>query len=303
VKTIIAFQGAHGAYSDEALRQHFTGAHTLPCEHFYSVFEAVLSEQAQHGLLPVENSIAGTVAQVYELLLDHDLRVQAEIIFRIEHMLLAAPGTRLQDIRRVKSHPQALSQCEGFIQRRGLEAIAANDTAGSAQDLAQHPDARTAVIASRLAGELYDLEVIERDVADDTYNFTRFFVVGLDDSPHDDRSQKTSVVFATRHKPAALYDCLGAFARNHVNLTKLESRSRRSHPWQYWFYLDFEGHAEDPACERALTGLLRSASFVKLLGSYPAAPLPDHRTPSTNALHDVPLPNPNHDQQKEDPVS
>lgn len=296
--TTIAFQGTHGAYSDEALRQQFTDVQTLPCEHFHSVFEAVLSEQAQHGLLPVENSIAGTVAQVYELLLDHDLRVQSEIIFRVEHMLLAAPATRLQDIRRVKSHPQALSQCEGFIQRRSLEPIAANDTAGSALELAENTDPHTAVIASRLAGDLYGLEVLERDIADDSYNFTRFFVVGLDDSPHDAQPQKTSVVFATRHKPAALYDCLGAFARNHVNLTKLESRSRRSHPWQYWFYLDFEGHAEDPACERALTGLLRSASFVKLLGSYPAAPLPDHRPRSSSALHDVPLPN--NDNQKED---
>lgn len=297
----IAFQGAHGAYSDEALRQHFTAVETVPCEHFYNVFEAVLTDQTQHGLLPVENSIAGTVAQVYELLLDHDLRAQSEIIFRVEHMLLATPGTKLDDIRVIKSHPQALSQCEGFIQRRGVEAVAAYDTAGSALELSQNPNPHTAVIASRLAGKLYGLEIIEPKIADDAYNFTRFLVVGTDDSPYDERPQKTSVVFATRHKPAALYDCLGAFARNHINLTKLESRSRRSHPWQYWFYLDFEGHAEDPACERALTGLLRSASFVKLLGSYPAAILPEHRPQASQALHDVPLPNNNDTNKKDSP--
>lgn len=290
MKPTIAFQGAHGAYSDEAIRQQYPDVDTLPCEHFEDIFDVVQHGHAAHGMLPVENSIAGTVAQAYELLLARDLRVQAEIIFRVEHMLLAAPDTKIDDIRRVKSHPQALSQCETFIRRRGWEPVAANDTAGSARMLAQHPEAATAVIASKLAGKLYGLQVIEASIEDDAYNSTRFFVVGQDDSPRDERPQKTSVVFATRHRPAALYECLGAFATNAVNLTKLESRSRRSRPWQYWFYLDFEGHVEDANCERALHGLLRHASFVKLLGSYPAAPIPDMHSRNTSTLHDINLP-------------
>lgn len=286
----IAFQGAHGAYSDEAIRQNFPDAQTIPNEHFNHIFQSVLSGAANAGMVPVENSIAGTVAQVYELLLEYDLRVQAELIFRVEHMLLGLPETTLNDIVRVKSHPQALSQCETYIRRRHLQVVAANDTAGSAANLAQNGDKGLAVIASRLAGQLYNLNVLEQNIEDTPQNYTRFFVVGYDESTRDERPQKTSVVFAVRHKPAALYDCLGAFAENEINLTRLESRSRRSKPWQYWFYLDFEGHVEDPASKRALNGLLRYASFVKLLGSYPAAPIPDYEQASSNALHDMPLP-------------
>ncbi|PJF44656.1 MAG: bifunctional chorismate mutase/prephenate dehydratase [Phototrophicales bacterium] len=288
---VIAFQGEHGAYSDEAIRSHDPEAQTLPCERFVDLFRAVLEGKADACLLPVENSIAGTVAQSYELLLDHDLRVQAEVILRVEHMLLAIPDTNIEQIKRVKSHPQALSQCEAFIRRRGYEPLAAYDTAGSARVLAAEPDPQTAVIASRLAGELYGLQILERGIEDNPYNSTRFFLLGVNDAPYNPNvPNKTSIVFATRHKPAALYECLGAFARNQINLTKLESRSRRSHPWQYWFYLDFEGHPEEPHVADALNSLLRSASFVKMLGAYPAAPMPTYTDNSTSALHMIPLP-------------
>ncbi len=287
----IAFQGEHGAYSDEAARRHAPDAETLPSEHFLDLFRAVADGRADACLLPVENSIAGTVAQSYELLLEYDLRVQAEVILRVEHMLLAMPGVGPDHIKRVKSHPQALSQCEAFLRRRGYEPVAAYDTAGSARDLAADPDPHTAVIASRLAGELYGLNVLERGIEDNIFNSTRFFLLGINDAPYNPAvANKTSVVFATRHKPAALYECLGAFARNQINLTKLESRSRRSHPWQYWFYLDFEGHAEEPAAADALNGLLRSASFVKMLGSYPAAPMSTTTDTASAALHHIPVP-------------
>lgn len=269
---IVAFQGEHGAYSEEAVRQHFgRDVETLPCPNFQCLFEAVLTGQATYGMLPVENALAGTVAQSYELLFEHDMRVQAEVILRVQHMLLAPAGTKLSDIQRVKSHPQALAQCEGYLRRRGFEAVVAYDTAGSARDLAANPEPHTASIASGLAGELYGLTVLDRGVEDEPYNSTRFFVIGLHDAPRTEGPQKTSIVFAVRHRPAALYECLGAFARHEVNLTKLESRPMRSKAWQYWFYLDFEGHAEDPQCKQALMGLLQSASMVKLLGSYPAA--------------------------------
>jgi len=274
-KPSIAFQGEHGAYSEEAIRQQYSDSMTtVPYRGFTDIFDAVNDGTVEHGMLPVENSSAGTVAQSYELLLEHDLRVQSEIIFRVHHMLLATANTSIDDIQRVKSHPQALAQCEGYLRRRGWEPVAVYDTAGSARDLATTSEPSTAVLASALAGDLYGLNILERGVEDDPYNSTRFFVIGHKDAVRGDEPQKTSVVFAVRHTPAALYECLGAFARNEVNLTKLESRPMRFRPWQYWFYLDFEGHVEDPACEQAIVGLMRHASMVKLLGSYPAAPNP-----------------------------
>jgi prephenate dehydratase len=272
-KPSIAFQGEHGAYSEEAIRQHYADSMTtVPYRGFTDIFDAVNDGTVEHGMLPVENSSAGTVAQSYELLLEHDLRVQSEIIFRVHHMLLSTTDTTIDNIQRVKSHPQALAQCEGYLRRRGWEPVAVYDTAGSARDLAANPEPSTAVLASALAGDLYGLNILERDVEDDPYNSTRFFVIGHKDAIRNETPQKTSVVFAVRHTPAALYECLGAFAQNEVNLTKLESRPMRFRPWQYWFYLDFEGHVEDPSCEQAIIGLMRHASMVKLLGSYPAAP-------------------------------
>jgi prephenate dehydratase len=270
-RAAVAFQGEHGAYSEEAIRVHFgDGVPALPCESFVAIFQAIQRGEAHYGMLPVENALAGTVAQAYELLMEHDFRVQAEVLLPVQHCLLAPPGTAVEDICRVKSHPQALAQCAGTLRRRGWEPVASYDTAGAARDLAQNPEPHTAAIASALAGELYGLAVLERGLEDDPVNSTRFFVIGVDDAPRTDPS-KTSLVFAVRHRPRALYDCLGAFARRNINLTKIESRPIRGRPWQYWFYLDFEGHWQDPDAEAALVDLLHQASMVKMLGSYPAA--------------------------------
>lgn len=268
---IIAFQGEPGAYSEEAARCHFgNGTQTLPCESFTAIFQALQRGDATTGILPVENALAGTVAQSYELLMEYDFRVQAEYILPITHCLLVVEGTSLDDIRQVKSHPQALAQCADTLRRRGWEAVASYDTAGAARKLAEHPETGTAVIASALAGKLYGLVVLESGMEDDPVNSTRFFIIGRDDAPRQDPS-KTSLVFAVRHRPRALYDCLGAFAQRNINLTKIESRPMRGRAWQYWFYLDFEGHWQDPDAEAALVDLLRQASIVKMLGSYPAA--------------------------------
>jgi len=270
-KPIVAFQGEHGAYSEEAIRCHFgSDADTLPCESFAATFKALQQGEATTAILPVENSLAGTVAQVYELLIEHDYRVQAEYILLVRHCLLAPVGTALENIRQVKSHPQALAQCADTLRRRGWNPVAAYDTAGAARELAEHPEPHTAVIASELAGQLYGLDVLARDMEDDITNFTRFFVIGPEDAERRDPS-KTSLVFTVRHRPRALYDCLGAFARRDINLTKIESRPIRGRPWQYWFYLDFEGHWQDANTEAALMELLHLASMVKMLGSYPAA--------------------------------
>jgi|AMZC01.1.fsa_nt_AMZC01001575.1_1 prephenate dehydratase len=268
---IVAFQGEHGAYSEEAIRRHFgDDTPTLPCETFPEVFEAIRRGRATHGMVPVENALTGTVFQVYELLIEHDFRVQAEHLLPITHHLLAPEGTTLEDIKRVRSHPQALAQCAETLRRRGWEPVATYDTAGAARELAEHPEPHTAVIASALAGQLYGLVTLESGIEDNPYNSTRFFAIGVEDAQRRDPS-KTSLVFAVRHRPRALYDALGAFALRNINLTKIESRPMRGRPWQYWFYLDFEGHWKDPAAEAALVDLLRQASMVKMLGSYPAA--------------------------------
>jgi prephenate dehydratase len=270
----VSFQGVAGAYSEEAVRQYFgPETETVPCRTFSELFATVEQRGADYGMLPIENSLAGSVVQSYELLMEHDLRVRAEVILRVRHNLMAAPGTEMGDLRRCKSHPQALAQCEHYLARRGLEAVPHFDTAGSARDLAENPESGTGVIAGTLAAELYGLEVLDSGIEDLPFNYTRFFVLGLDDPPRSQRS-KTSLIFTTRHQPGALYDSLGEFAKRNINLTKIESRPRRNRPWQYLFYLDFEGHWQDTACEAALMSLLRRSSFVKLLGSYPAATTP-----------------------------
>jgi prephenate dehydratase len=186
---------------------------------------------------------------------------------------MAAPGVKLADLKRVRSTRQALSQCEKFIRRHGLEAIASFDTAGSARDLAENPAPDLGVIASKLAAQSYQLDILEEKIEEALFNYTRFFVLGNEDPPRAQRS-KTSLIFTARHLPGSLYRCLGEFAERNINLTKIESRPRRNRPWQYLFYLDFEGHWQDPPAEAALLGLLRRAGMVKMLGSYPLATTP-----------------------------
>jgi len=267
----VAFQGVHGAYSEQAIRVFFgTEVETVPQESFRDIFEALRQNLVHYGMLPVENALAGTVAQSYELLMQYNYRVQGEVILPIHHYLLAPRGTSLADIKIVKSHPQALAQCEAYLRRRGWQSVISYDTAGAAQALAQEPEAHTATIASALSAELYGLEILERNIEDDPDNSTRFFVLASEDAPRRDPS-KTSLIFATRHLPGSLYRCLGAFAERGINLTKLESRTMRGSPWQYLFYVDFEGHWSEPHVESALVEILRQAAFVKMLGSYPAA--------------------------------
>ncbi|GAB4308922.1 MAG: prephenate dehydratase [Phototrophicales bacterium] len=267
---IVAFQGIHGAYSEQAIRQHFgDSVDVLPCRNFSELFHALHENKTKYAMLPVENALAGAVNQAYELLMDYDFRIQAEVILHVRHQLLAPKGTKLSEIRYVRSHPQALAQCENFLRRNNLEPIPTYDTAGAARMLAEDPEPCTGAIASALAAELYNLDILEPNIEDVTFNYTRFFVLGHDDAPRGEYN-KTSLVFATRNRPAALYDCLGEFARAGINLTKIESRPRRNRPWEPVFYLDFEGHWQDPVCQEVMARLLQRASFVKMFGSYPA---------------------------------
>ncbi len=270
-KTIVAYQGEPGAYSQEAIYQHFGPiVGTLACHSFEEIFHVIEDGRASHGLLPVENSQAGSINQAYDLLLDHDLRVIGEVKLRVRHCLLVPKGVAAADIQRVRSHPQALAQCERYLRTRGWEAIPGYDTAGSARELAANPEPGAAAIASALAGQTYGLEVLDVGIEDSSENATRFFVLGREDLPPAARN-KTSIVFATTHTPGALYHALGEFANRGINLTKIESRPRRNRPWHYVFYVDMDGHYQDLGVGRALSSLLTRAAFVKLLGSYPAA--------------------------------
>ncbi len=266
----VAYQGIPGANSEIAVRQHFgADVEPLPCQDFNQLFDALQSSKVDYSLLPVENVLAGSVSGAYEMLLDHDARIQAEVILHVHHALMGMAGMSLNDIKQVRSHPQALMQCERFLKRYEMQPVGWYDTAGSAQDLAQDPQPGLGAIATESAAELYGLSIIAKEIEDEPYNYTRFLLLGNGDPVPSDYN-KTSIVFATRNQPAALYHCLGEFAKRDLNLTKLESRPRRNRPWEPLFYLDFEGHWEEPNCRDALTELLRQSSFVKLLGSYPA---------------------------------
>jgi prephenate dehydratase len=283
---IVAFHGVDGAHSQNAIFQFFGPATpTLPSPSLERIFEAVKSGQADLGMLPVENALAGSQPRAYELLMEHDLRIQAEVILRIKHTLMAAPGVQLKDIKRVRSTLQSLTQCEKFITQHKFEQVPSFDTASSARDLAQSAEPDLAVIAGKLSAEIYKLDVLQEEIEDASFNYTRFFVLGNDDPPRAQRS-KTSLIFSARHLPGSLYHCLGEFAERNINLTKIESRPRRNRPWQYLFYLDFEGHWQDPVAEAALLGLLRRAGFVKMLGSYPMATTPTPDDVSASVISD-----------------
>ena len=272
--TTVAFQGEHGAYSEEAIRQHFgEEVQTLPRDSFEGIFAAVNSGRASVGAVPVENSTAGSINRAYDLLLDNDLKVHGEIVLRVRHSLMIWPDHR-GSITHVRSHPQALAQCEGYLNRNGYAAVPWYDTVGAAKDLASQPEEGVAVIASALAAESYGLEIVERDIEDSEGNFTRFFLVGHGEAPRSERS-KTSLIFAVPHTPGSLVATLRELSERDINLTKLESRPRRDRPWEYFFYVDFEGHWEEERCRDALAALLNRAAFLKSLGSYPAAPVPD----------------------------
>ncbi len=272
----VAFQGEQGAFSEEAIYQHFGDeeAQTVPQHTFEGIFESIEEGQADFGILPVENSVAGSINKAYDLLLEHDLRVWSEVYLRVRHNLLAAPGTTLEDVQIVKSHPQALAQCEGYLNKMGFKAIPAYDTAGSAKMLSEKPEPDVAVIAGALTAQLYGLKILAAGIEDLQWNITRFFIIGHGAPALESEQTKTSLVFAVPHRPRALYDCLGEFAQRGLNLTKLESRPRRNRPWQYVFYLDCEGDWRESHCREAIMGLLSRAVFVKLLGSYRAAPKP-----------------------------
>jgi prephenate dehydratase len=265
----VAFQGVRGAFSEDAVYQFFgEGTETIACPDFESVFRSVDSGSASHGMVPVENSLEGSVTQVNDLLLENDLNVVGEVLVAVHHCLIVRPEAQLADIRRIYSHPQALGQCRSFLSKHPQwEKVPAFDTAGSVSMIADRGLKEEAAIASKRAASVYGMKVLLEGIQNRQDNFTRFFVIQKLASllPEGD---KTSIAFAARNIPGALYNALGAFASRDVNMTKLESRPRKDRPWEYVFFVDLDGHVDDKAVADSLTDLVRKASFVKVLGTY-----------------------------------
>ena len=267
----VAFQGEVGAYSEQAVLLFFgPKASVDPCKSLRGVFEMIENGKNEFGVVPVENSLEGSVNETYDLLLDSSLRVSGEINLRVVHCLVGSPKTQLSDIKVVYSHPQALAQCRRFLESLNCEVVSTYDTAGSVKMIREKGLVDSAAIASEKAAEVYGMKVLKKAIEDSPNNYTRFFVLSRDDSPPSGRD-KTSIVFSVKHLPGALFNALQEFAVRSINLTKIESRPTRQNPWEYNFYLDFEGHREETACKEALEGLRRKSIFVKVLGSYPKA--------------------------------
>ena len=271
-KVKVAYQGEPGAYSESAVYSYFgSSADPLPCKTFSDVFRSVEMGRTKYGIVPIENSIEGSVNAVYDLFLKYDPKVCGEIILRIAHCLIANPGTKLEDIKVIYSHPQALGQCRTYLESLNCELISTYDTAGSVKMIKEERLMDAGAIAGERAAKIYNMAILARDIADNPNNYTRFFVLSQNDAPPTG-NDKTSVIFSTKHVPGALYEALGEFAKRRINLTKIESRPTKRRPWEYNFYLDFEGHRREKRCAEALEGLRRKAVFVKVLGSYPKAP-------------------------------
>lgn len=287
----IAFQGEPGAYSEAAVLAHFnsnssgTAPTPVPCSSFELVFDRVANGNCDFGLVPIENSLAGSIHGNYDLLLRHNLRVVGEYLLRVQHCLIARPGAVLGNIRRVISHPQALAQCDGYLHslpqpagtdNSGVIIEAVYDTAGSVKMVSEGEDLTVAAIASRRAAELYGMSILAEGIEDNPANFTRFLAIALSTTPPPldtptttESDSKTSIVFSLDNQPASLFKALSVFALRNINLTKIESRPYVGKPWEYMFYIDFAGSVEEKAVQRALAHLDEYATTLRVLGSYP----------------------------------
>ena len=267
---VVAFQGERGAYSEIAAR-HFFGkqARLVPCLSFDLVFNVVESGSARFGVIPVENSLAGSIHQNYDLLLKHNLQIIGEQNVRIIHNLIVNPGVKPRAIRHIFSHPQALMQCQKLTSRmKDAEIVPTYDTAGSVKRIKEETLLDGAAIASELAAEIYGMEIIKRQIQDNSENYTRFLVLSKKTRIPSD-ANKTSIVFSIKNMPGALFRSLSVFALRDIDLYKIESRPLPGKPWEYLFYIDFAGSLRQENCRNAITHMSEITTFLKILGSYP----------------------------------
>ncbi len=267
----VAFQGERGAYSEAAATSFFKEViQTIPYTTFYDIMESAEKGESDFAILPVENSLEGSVGESYDLLLTTNLKAVGEVYHRIRHCLIGFQ--KLEKIDTVYSHPQALGQCRKFIQENKLKAIPTYDTAGSVKIVLELKKDNVACIASKNAAEIYRVPVIKEGIEDSASNYTRFLILG-NKKQERTNNDKTSIIFSIKHIPGALYDILEKFNKNKINLTKIESRPTKTTPWEYNFYVDFEGNQNEKRVEDMLEKIRQNTLFLKVLGSYSKAEL------------------------------
>ena len=271
-KIKIAFQGERGAYSHLACLEVFPNAEVVTCSTFEEAFQLANDDSKYKIVIPIENSLAGRVADIHYLIPKYKLQIHAEHFQKVNHNLLGIKGSKIADIKTVRSHSQAIGQCRKIILENNLKAIISADTAGSAKFVAEKKDISESAIASELAAKIYNLEILKSNVEDELSNVTRFFVMGKDSKHPEFKNKKyiTSCIFKLKSIPAALYKALGGFATNGVNLCKLESFSVKNTFDQVNFYIDIEGHIEDPSLQKALEELGFHTQTLDILGVYEA---------------------------------
>jgi prephenate dehydratase len=271
-----AFQGELGAFSHSAAQKLLGDTiNVRPCATFNDVFEALSADVVSHGVIPIENTLHGSVHENYDHLLKYNVPIGGETSIRISHQLIALPGTKMRDIRRVFSHPVAINQCRQFFHKyRQMEAIPFYDTAGSVKMLREEAPDRAAAIASESAAVIYGGVILKRNIEDDRQNFTRFFLLTKqrESTANFSGVWKTSLVFSAPNAPGALFRAIACFALRDLNLTKIESRPLRGKPWEYLFYVDLLGRDSDTAVRNAIANLSETTEFVKVLGSYCPTP-------------------------------
>ncbi|XP_027345628.1 arogenate dehydratase/prephenate dehydratase 2, chloroplastic-like isoform X2 [Abrus precatorius] len=277
----VAYQGVRGAYSESAAQKAYPNCEAVPCEQFDTAFEAVERWLVDRAVLPIENSLGGSIHRNYDLLLRHSLHIVGEVKYAVHHCLMSNHGVKLEDLKRVLSHPQALAQCENTLTRLGLVREAVDDTAGAAKHVAFHQLLDAGAVASSAAATIYGLNILAEDIQDDSDNVTRFLMLAREPIiPGTDRPFKTSIVFSLEEGPGILFKALAVFALRHINLTKIESRPLRNQPlrasddsnngyFDYLFYVDFEASMADQSAQNALRHLKEFATFLRVLGSYP----------------------------------
>ena len=264
----IAFQGEPGAYSEQAVFDYFGQVETVPCESFDVMFDSVVSGKSDAALAPIENSLAGSIHQNYDLLLRHDLHIVGEYFLRVQHCLIAMNGVKKEDIKKAISHPQALGQCAGYLRSHGIKAEQVYDTAGSVKMLKESGARDVAAIASKRAAELYGMQILEEGIEDNAENYTRFLAVQREATVPEGEA-KTSIVFTLKNMPGSLFKAMSVFALRDIDLTKIESRPLQGSPWEYLFYIDFIGATHEAHVEKALDHLGEYAMMLRVLGSYP----------------------------------
>ncbi len=270
----VGFQGERGAFGEVAAAKMASGlVELVPLPNFSALFRALAARKLDYATVPIENTLFGSIHENYDLLLKHRFQILAETRIRIIHNLIAPPGVSLRHVHKVYSQPPALGQCRRFLERhRRWEEVPYHDTAGSVRMILERGFTDAAAIASKAAAKIYGGRILAADIGDDAENYTRFFLLGKRTRAKRPAGNKTSIVFAAKNLPGALFRCLSVFALRDLNLTKIESRPLRGRPWEYLFYLDFQGNPASGPARNALKHLSETTDFLRVLGCYPTVP-------------------------------